>query len=157
MQWGVACMTARITTRTDVYATMVGSLTDDQVRQSPDYTDEANVQPAVKILAPISYHAQSPGPAAPGSNAHIVIAREPFIIPTPATTVQPVPNLNVSQSCCCVRVRGVCHFSCFLLYIAPGGQKPRFFFRKRPGHSKRARASFYTCKIIAPQGRLLAL
>ena len=46
MHCGVAYMTARA----DVYAVMMGSLTDDQTRHSPAYTDEANVQPVLKSI-----------------------------------------------------------------------------------------------------------
>ena len=37
MRWGVACVTARA----DVYAMMMGSLTDDQILHNPHYVDEA--------------------------------------------------------------------------------------------------------------------
>ena len=46
------------------------------------------------------------------------LAREPFAIPTPATAASPMPNLNIGQSCCCVRVRGVCFF--LVLLYRPG-------------------------------------
>ena len=40
MHWGVACIKARA----DVYAMMIGPLTDDHTRHSPDYVDEGDVQ-----------------------------------------------------------------------------------------------------------------
>ena len=47
MDWGVAFVTARA----GVYAMMMGgSLPDDQGRHGPDYTDEANVQSALKHI-----------------------------------------------------------------------------------------------------------
>ena len=39
MHWVVASITARV----DVYVMMVGSLTDDQIRHSPDYIDGSNL------------------------------------------------------------------------------------------------------------------
>ena len=66
------------------------------------------------------------------------LAREPSAI----------PNLNVRQSCCCVRVRGMPFFLIFL--YRPGGQKVRFcFFQRTPWpHSQRHGASFWACKRI---------
>ena len=76
-------------------------------------------------------------------------AREPSVIPTPTTAASPAPNLSIRQSCC-ERVRGVCVL--FFLYRRRGAQDP-FFRQKTPRpHSKRPGASFYACKIIAPQG-----
>ena len=40
-----------------MYAIMMGSLTDDQVKRGPDYIDEANVQSMLKIL--VQYHVMS--------------------------------------------------------------------------------------------------
>ena len=53
----------------------------------------------------------------------LCFAREPSAIPTPATAVSSEPNLNLSQNCCCVRVRAVCFF--FFFCIASGDQKTR--------------------------------
>ena len=81
-----------------------------------------------------------------------LLAREPSAIPTPVTTVYPLPNLNISQSCCCERLRGACFFSCF--FVSPRrAERPDIFFQKTPRpHSKRPGAFFYVCKTIAPQG-----
>ena len=71
------------------------------------------------------------------------LAREQSVILTPATTVSPVPNLNIGQSCCCVSVRGVCSFLVFL--ERPGGAKgPKYYFRKRPGHTVNAPGLLFT-------------
>ena len=95
MHWGVACITA--------HAMTMGSLTDDQIRYSPDDVDEANFGQYLKILAPTSYIMSNP-PALllRGQTLTPYFARQPSAIPTPATTVSPVPNLSISQSCCCV-------------------------------------------------------
>ena len=45
IDWRVACITARA----DVYTMMMGSLTDDQMRHSPDDVVEANVQSVRRI------------------------------------------------------------------------------------------------------------
>ena len=46
MHWVVASITARV----DVYVMMVGSLTDDQIRHSPDYFDGAHDQSTLKNI-----------------------------------------------------------------------------------------------------------
>ena len=76
MHWGVACIAARA----EVYA--MDSLTDDQKKHSPDYIDDANVQPALKSLASIRY-VQSPGTDARASNAHIVFSVRTICNPNP--------------------------------------------------------------------------
>lgn len=42
----------RVTARADLYATRVGSLTDEKTRRSPGYIDGANVQSVLKVSAP---------------------------------------------------------------------------------------------------------
>ena len=83
MHWGVAC----ITLRSNVYAMMMGSLDDRQIRHSPDYIDEANIQSVAKIQTPISYHVQSPALVLRGQMLTSYLSREPFAIAPPATTV----------------------------------------------------------------------
>ena len=57
MNWGVAFVAARA----DVYV-MMSSLTDDQIRQSPYFIDEANVQSVLEHISSkiIKYHLQPP-------------------------------------------------------------------------------------------------
>ena len=76
------------------------------------------------------------------------LACESFAIPTHVTTVSPLPNLIISQSCCCVRVGGVCFF---LVFSIASGLVVFFQETPRP-HSKRPGASFNAFKIIAPEG-----
>ena len=106
-------------------------------------------------MAPISYHVQSLGTAAPGSMPSSYLAHEPSAIPNPVTTISPVLNLNISQSCCCAWE--ACTF--FLVFrIAPGAKRPETYFQKmlRP-HSKRPGASFYVCKNIALDGAFVRI
>ena len=149
MHWGMVCTTAGA----GVYAMTMGSLTDDQIRHSPDYTDEANVSVRHKIYY-LQYNIMPNPPAMMfrGQTPTSHLAREPSATPkTPATTTSTV-YLNIRQSCCCVRVRGARLF--LVLLYRPGGPKsPKSSFRKRLGHTvKRPGAFFYACKAIAPQG-----
>ena len=104
---------------------------------SPDYIDEANVQSAVKMLAPITYHVRSPGTAGPGSNPYLVHRiKHPksLAIPTPSTTVYPVLNLNIGQT---KLLLCACEVFVFCFYFASprGAERSEIFFRKRPGWS----------------------
>ena len=73
----------------------------------------------------------------------LYLVRELSAIPTAATTVSPVPNLNISQSCCSVRVR-VAFFFFFVFFYCPGGPHgPKYIF-KRPGHTVDAPGRIFT-------------
>ena len=82
------------------------------------------------------------------------LAHKPLAIPTRATTYGvscAIPQTLYKQSCCCVRV-SVCFFSCFLVSLR-GAKRSEIFFQKVPRpHIEGPGASFYACKIIAPQG-----
>ena len=115
---------------------------------SPDYIDEANVQSAVKMLAPITYHVRSPGTAGPGSNPYLVHRiKHPksLAIPTPSTTVYPVLNLNIGQTKLLLCACEVFVFFVFILH-RPGGPKGRKSF------SENAPGGLLRLQIIAPQG-----
>ena len=109
-----------------------------------------------KLQTPTPDYVQSHGTAPPGQAPTSHLAREAPSIPSPATTASPVPNLNISQRRCCVRVRGVCVCVFFSVFfgIAPRGAKRSLetSFRNAPRpHSKRPGASFHACTIITPQ------
>ena len=82
--WGVACIWARA----DMYAIIIGSLADDQIRHSPEYIDEANIQSVFKRYH-LQYHVQPP-PRPPRhwsrSNVHIALARK--LCTTPALVIE---------------------------------------------------------------------
>ena len=157
--WGEACITAR---RADVYAMMMGSLTDDRLRHSPDYTDEANVsaQLVEKNVSPnTSHHVQSPGTAAPGAHAHIVFSAQTICNPNPRHCgIFCAKSKHQPKLLLCVRVRRTCFFSCF--FVSPrGANRPEMsIFRKRLGYTVNSPGRLFTpTKSQRPTGRLLAL
>ena len=127
MHWGMACITARA----DVYAMMMGSLTDDQTRHSPDYIGKTNVcsvsikkkwvAPIYIVLCPIPRHCCSGG-----SNAHIVFSARTICNPNPrhygisCAESKHWPKLLL---CACEMCVCVCFFACFCFVTPRGRQK----------------------------------
>ena len=80
MHWRAACITARA----DVYVMMMGSVTDDQKRHSPDYIDEADVQSVLKnVISNIVIMSNPPGLLLHDPNAHIVFSVRTICNPEP--------------------------------------------------------------------------
>ena len=129
----MACTTALA----HVYARMMGSLTDDQIRRRPEYIDEAKAHVSSKNIINSSNITSCPIPpdnAAPGSNAHIVSSARSTCNPnlrhygiSCAKSKHPKLVMCAYEGCL---------FPCFC--VAPGGQKVRNILQKTPRpHSKR--------------------
>ena len=127
MRRGVVCITGRA----EVYAMMMRSINDDQIRQ-PTLHRWGNGSVSIKKYY-LQYHIMSNPPPLllRGQVPTSFLAHKPSAIPPPAITVPvyPVPDLNISQSCRFVRVSGA-YFLLLLFLCRPGEPKgPKYFFR----------------------------